>query len=96
VARDRVLSVVDSEMRHGHKSAHYRFNERKAQVVVDTESQLITAVEVLPGKAPDHDQALAMVQANMGLEVADRSGTSPMATVRRGACSWTPVARWSP
>ena len=77
VARDRMPSVVDSEMRHGHKSAHQRFNGHKAQVAVDTESQLITAVDVLPGNAPDHAQALAMVQAseaNTGLEVADTVG----------------------
>jgi DDE family transposase len=77
VARDRMPSVVDSEMRHGHKSAHQRFNGHKAQVAVDTESQLITAVAVLPGNAPDHDQALAMVQAseaNTGLAVEDTVG----------------------
>jgi transposase len=77
VARDRMPSVVDSEMRHGHKSAHHRFNGHKAQVAVDTESQLITAVDVLPGNAPDHDQALEMVTLSeelTGLEVEDTVG----------------------
>src|SRR5207302_7914888 len=35
----------------------------KAQVAVDTDSQLITAVEVLPGNAPDADRALEVVGA---------------------------------
>jgi hypothetical protein len=31
---------------------------------VDTENQIITAVDVLPGNALDHDQALAVVEAS--------------------------------
>jgi hypothetical protein len=34
------------------------------QVAADTDSQLITAVEVLPGNAPDAELALAMVEAS--------------------------------
>lgn len=63
VAPDRIPSVHDPEMRHGRKSRAKRFDGHKAQVAVDTESQMITAVAVLPGNAPDHDQALAMVEA---------------------------------
>lgn len=63
VAPDRVVSVHDPEMRHGRKSAAQRFDGHKAQVGVDTDSELITAVAVLPGNAPDHDEALAVVEA---------------------------------
>ena len=52
VSKDRMLSVHDPEMRHGHKSSRRRFNGHKAAIVVDTDSQLITAVDVLPGNAP--------------------------------------------
>ena len=52
VSRDRMLSVHDPELRHGHKSSRRRFNGHKAAIVVDTDSQLITAVDVLPGNAP--------------------------------------------
>ena len=54
VSRDRMVSVHDPEMRHGHKSSSRRFDGHKAAIVVDTDSQLITAVEVLPGNAPDN------------------------------------------
>ena len=54
VSRDRMMSVHDPEMRHGHKSSSRRFDGHKAAIVVDTDSQLITAVEVLPGNAPDN------------------------------------------
>ena len=52
VSKDRMVSVHDPEMRHGHKSSRRRFNGHKAAIVVDTDSQLITAVDVLPGNAP--------------------------------------------
>jgi Transposase DDE domain/Transposase domain (DUF772) len=63
VAPDRLISVHDPEMRHGRKSSSQRFNGHKAQVAVDTGSQLITAVDVLPGNAPDAERALEVVEA---------------------------------
>ena len=75
VSRDRMMSVHDPEMRHGHKSSRRRFDGHKAAIVVDTGSQLITAVEVLPGNAPDNLGALDLVEAseaNTGVPVGDR------------------------
>ena len=54
VSKDRMLSVHDPELRHGHKAA----------IVVDTDSQLITAVDVLSGNAPDNLGALELVEAS--------------------------------
>ena len=62
VSKDRMVSVHDPEMRHGHKSKRKRFDGHKAAVVVDTDSQLITAVDVLPGNAPDNLGALELVE----------------------------------
>jgi len=64
VAPDRLIAVHDPEMRHGRKSSSHRFNGHKAQVAVDTDSQLITAVDVLPGNAADADHALEVVEAS--------------------------------
>ena len=64
VSKDRMLSVHDPELRHGHKSSRRRFNWHKAAIVVDTDSQLITAVDVLPGNAPDNLGALELVEAS--------------------------------
>ena len=64
VAPDRLISVHDPEMRHGRKSSSHRFNGHKAQIAVDTDSQLITAVDVLAGNAPDADHALEVVEAS--------------------------------
>ncbi len=62
VSKDRMVSVHDPEMRHGHKSKRKRFDGHKAAVVVDTDSQLITAVDVLPGNAADNLGALELVE----------------------------------
>ena len=64
VSKYRMPSVHDSELRHGHKSSRRRFNGHKAAIVVDTDSQLITAVDVLPANAPDNLGALELVEAS--------------------------------
>jgi hypothetical protein len=77
VARDRMPSVHDPEMRHGRKSKAKRFDGHKVQVATDTESQLITDVAVLAGNAPDREQALAVVEGSevlTGCVVAETIG----------------------
>jgi len=77
VARDRVVSVHDPEMRHGRKSSSTRFDGHKAAIAVDAESQLITAVKVLAGNAADNEKALELVEdseRNTGLEVEEAIG----------------------
>ena len=64
VSRDRMLSVHDPELRHGHQSLRRRCNGHQAAIVVDTDRQLITAVDVLPGNAPDNLGALELVEAS--------------------------------
>ena len=70
--RDRIPSVHDPEQRHGHKSHGKTFTGHKGAIAVDTESQLITAVEVVAGNAGDGQCAAALVEqseANTGAEV---------------------------
>ena len=77
VSKDRMLSVHDPELRHGHKSSRRRFNGHQAAIVVDTDSQLITAVDVLPGNAPDNLGALELVErseASTGSVVEEAMG----------------------
>jgi transposase len=74
VAPDRLVSVHDPEQRHGRKSKRKRFDGHKVALAVDTESQLITAVEVVPGNAPDAQRALGLVEqteAATGCTVAE-------------------------
>jgi len=77
VAKDRLVSVHDPEMRHGRKSKSKLFDGHKAAVAVDTESQLITAVAVLAGNAPDNEKALELVEQteeNAEVEVEETIG----------------------
>jgi len=77
VAQDRVVSVHDPEMRYGHKSAKKRFEGHKAAIAVDPDTQLITAVDVLPGNAYDSERALELVEEserNSGIKVEETIG----------------------
>ena len=72
VAKDRIVSTTDPQMRHGRKSKATRFDGHKADVAVEPESQLITAVDVIAGNAHDSEGALEMVrqsEQNTGCEV---------------------------
>jgi hypothetical protein len=53
VAPDRVISTVDPEARHGHKTAARGFDGYKGHIAVDAESEIITATEVTAGNAGD-------------------------------------------
>jgi transposase len=77
VAKDRVVSVHDPQMRHGRKSKSKLFDGHKGAVAVDPESQLITAVAVLAGNAPDNEKALELVEQseqNAEVEVEETIG----------------------
>jgi hypothetical protein len=53
VARDRVISTVDPDARHGHKTASRGFDGYKGHVAVDPDSEIITNTVVTPGNAGD-------------------------------------------
>ena len=77
VSKDRMVSVHDPDMRHGHNSKRRRFDGHKAAVVVDTDTQLITAVDVLAGNAWDNVGALELVEqseASAGVPVVEAMG----------------------
>jgi hypothetical protein len=56
-APDRVISTVDPEARHGHKTAAHGFDGDKAHVAVDPDSEVICAAEV--SAAATSDAAIA-------------------------------------
>lgn len=76
-AKDRIPSAHDPEMRHGRKSASKRFDGHKLAVAADPDTGLVTALDVLPGNAPDSQGALQLVketEANTGLAVEKTVG----------------------
>lgn len=61
-ARDRIASATDPDGRHGRKSSSKKFVGSKASIAVDIDSQLITALDVIPGNAGDATGALELVE----------------------------------
>jgi hypothetical protein len=57
VAKDRVISTVDPEARHGHKSRNRHFDGYKAHLSIDPDSELIDEVVATPANTPDRDAA---------------------------------------
>ncbi len=53
VAKDRVISTVDPQARHGHKSAARGFDGYKGHVGIDPDSEIITATTLSAGNAGD-------------------------------------------
>lgn len=62
VSPDRIISVHDPVIRHGHKSSSVLFDGDKAAIAVDTDNQLFTAADVIAGNAPDKTGSLNLVE----------------------------------
>jgi transposase len=62
VAQDRVISTVDPETRHGHKTAARGFDGYKGHVSIDPDSELIVTTEVTAGNVGDAVPAAAMLE----------------------------------
>lgn len=76
VATDRVVSVVDPEMRHGRKSPSKRVDGYKAHVLTDHDNELILAVATTAANVPDGPEAAGLVAAarHAGVSVAEVLG----------------------
>jgi hypothetical protein len=53
VAKDRLISVEDAEMRHGRKSRSVLFDGYKRHVIRDLDTGLVPAVGITPANAPE-------------------------------------------
>ena len=61
VAPDRVLSTVDPQARHGHKTSARGFDGYKGHIAADPDSEIITAVEATPGNSGDAEVAESLL-----------------------------------
>jgi transposase len=62
VAKDRILSVVDPQMRVGHKSKRQSWAGYKVHLLEEPDSELITAVEVRPANEYDAETAVGLME----------------------------------
>jgi len=74
VAKDRVVSTVDPEARHGHKTQARGFDGYKGHTAVDPDHEIITATTVTPGNAGDASVAADLIEDILNDEVADDGG----------------------
>jgi hypothetical protein len=61
VAPDRVISTVDPETRHGHKTSAHGFDGFKGHAAIDPDSEIITATAVSSGNAGDASVAEELI-----------------------------------
>ena len=57
VAPDRVISAVDPDARHGHKTSARGFDGYKGHIAADPDSEIITATEATAGNSGDAEVA---------------------------------------
>jgi IS5 family transposase len=80
VAHERVISTVDPETRHMHKSRSEYRDGFKAHLAIEPDTGLITGVDLTPANAPDGAHGIALLDGEpAGLDVlADSAyGTGP-------------------
>jgi hypothetical protein len=66
VAPDRVISTVDPDARHGHKTVSRGFDGYKGHAAVDPDSEIVTATKVTPGNAGDGTVAAELIEDLLG------------------------------
>ncbi|HEX2301966.1 MAG TPA: transposase [Pseudonocardiaceae bacterium] len=72
VAKDRVISTVDPDTRHGHKTSARGFDGYKGHAALDPDSELITATTVTPGNAGDASVAEDLIADLLDDDKADQ------------------------
>jgi hypothetical protein len=77
VAKDRVISTVDPEARHGRKTVARSFDGYKGHAAVDPDSEIITATTVTPGNAGDASVAEALIADLLDDDGSHAAGVRP-------------------
>jgi Transposase DDE domain/Transposase domain (DUF772) len=61
VAPDRVISTVDPDARHGHKTSARGFDGYKGHIAIDPDSEIITATQATAGNSGDAEVAESLL-----------------------------------
>jgi hypothetical protein len=61
VTPDRIISTVDPQARHGHKTSHRGFDGYKGHIALDPDAELITATAVTAGNAGDAEPVAELI-----------------------------------
>ena len=71
VAKDRVISTVDPDARHGHKTSARGFDGYKGHVAIDPDSEIITATAATAGNAGDAEAAGGLLAEDLPASAAE-------------------------
>jgi hypothetical protein len=78
VAKDRVISTVDPDARHGHKTAARGFDGYKGHIAIDPDTELIVATAVTAGNVGDAAAADALLAADLPADPAESKEEEPL------------------
>lgn len=90
VASNRIISTVDPDARHGHKTAAHGFDGYKGHISIDPDSEIITNSTVSAGNVADGAVAVELIEELIDHEpLADPTsdGVTPTKTVY-GDCAY--------
>ncbi len=75
VAKDRIISTVDPEARHGHKTSAHSFDGYKGHIAIDPDTEIVTATTVTAGNCGDAAAAADLLKGDLPEPVAaDEAG----------------------
>jgi hypothetical protein len=77
VAPDRIISTVDPEARHGHKTAARSFDGYKGHIAIDPDSEIVTATVVTPGNRGDAEAMAELLADDLGARSAGDESDHP-------------------
>jgi IS5 family transposase len=81
VAKDRVISTVDPEARHGNKSVAVRKDGFKAHICTEPDTGIVTAAKITPANTADRPVGIELMEGEQeGLEVLADSAYGSAAT----------------
>jgi hypothetical protein len=84
VAKDRVISTVDPQTRHGHKTAARGFDGYKGHIGIDPDSEIITATTVSAGNTGDASVAEDLITDLLDTGPQSAAGTADLADQQTG------------
>ncbi len=80
VAKDRIISTTDPEMRHGRKSKSGKFNGYKTHLTKDVSSDIVTNIDVSAANSSDEEMAEPLIyEAKQEFKVRTKSLTGDTA-----------------
>lgn len=77
VAKDRIISTVDPEARHGHKTSAHGFDGYKGHVAIDPDAEFITATTVTAGNRGDAAAVAALLAEDLPKAATHTTGDGP-------------------